>query len=412
MAHTIFWIIVGIIVFDFLLERLLDYLNSKYWSDELPKELEGIYDKEKYKRSQNYHKDKLKLSIIVSTLSFVIMLLLLFFDGFAWLDSFVRTYTTHPVWMALMFFGLIGMAADILGTPFAAYATFNIEERYGFNKTTVKTFILDKIKGWFLGVIIGGGLFAAIILIYESTGEYFWVVAWGTIAAFMIFMSVFYSNLIVPLFNKQRPLEEGELRDAIENFAEKAGFNLKNIYVIDGSKRSSKANAYFTGLGSKKRIVLFDTLIQQHTTEEIVAVLAHEIGHYKKKHTLSGLFISLLQTGFMLYILSWMIDEPVLSRALGAEEGSFHMGVLAFGLLYSPLSLILGVIMNKLSRKNEYEADRFAGKNYKPGALQEALKKLSVNNLSNLRPHPAYVFFYYSHPPILQRLRALDKLKE
>lgn len=412
MAHTIFWIIVGIIVFDFLLERLLDYLNSKYWSNKLPKELEGIYDKEKYKRSQNYHKDKLKLSIIVSTLSFVIMLLLLFFDGFAWLDSFVRTYTTHPVWMALLFFGLIGIAADILGTPFAAYATFNIEERYGFNKTTVKTFILDKIKGWLLGVIIGGGLLAVIILIYESTGEYFWIIAWGAIATFMIFMSVFYSNLIVPMFNKQRPLEEGELRDAIENFAKKAGFNLKNIYVIDGSKRSSKANAYFTGLGSKKRIVLFDTLIQQHTTEEIVAVLAHEIGHYKKKHTLSGLLISLLQTGLMLYILSLMIDEPVLSGALGAEKGSFHMGVLAFGLLYSPLSLILGVLMNKLSRKNEYVADRFAGKNYKPGALQEALKKLSVNNLSNLRPHPAYVFFYYSHPPLLQRLRALDKLKE
>lgn len=411
MAQTIFWIIVGIIIFDFLLERLLDYLNSKYWSDELPKELEGIYDKEKYKRSQNYHKDKLKLSIIVSTLSFVIMLLLLFFDGFAWLDSLVRTYTTHPVWMALMFFGLIGIAADILGTPFSVYATFNIEEKYGFNKTTVKTFILDKIKGWLLGIIIGGGLLAVIILIYESTGEYFWIVAWGAIAAFMIFMSVFYSNLIVPLFNKQRPLEEGELRDAIENFADKAGFNLKNIYVIDGSKRSSKANAYFTGLGSKKRIVLFDTLIQQHTTDEIVAVLAHEIGHYKKKHTTTGLAISLLQTGLMLFILSLMIDEPVLSRALGAEKGSFHMGVLAFGLLYSPLSLILGVVMNSLSRKNEYAADRFAGKNYKPGALQEALKKLSVNNLSNLRPHPAYVFFYYSHPPLLQRLRALDKLK-
>ena len=225
-----------------------------------------------------------------------------------------------------------------------------------------------------------------------------------------MFLVQFYSNIIVPLFNKQTPLEQGDLRTAIEKFSKKAGFKLANIYVIDGSKRSKKANAYFSGLGSKKRIVLYDTLIKDHTVEELVAILAHEIGHYKKKHTLTGIIISLAQTGLMLYILSWFIDNPVLSEALGAKQGSFHMGILAFGLLYSPLSLILGIIMNIISRKNEYQADRYAGENYNAKALQIALKKLSVNNLSNLKPHPAYVFFHYSHPPLLQRLNALDEI--
>jgi STE24 endopeptidase len=227
----------------------------------------------------------------------------------------------------------------------------------------------------------------------------------------MIFMTMFYSSIIVPLFNKQTPLEPGELRDAIEAFAMKTGFKLKNVFVIDGSKRSSKANAYFAGLGSKKRIVLYDTLIKDHTTEELVAVLAHEIGHYKLKHTLTGIVLSLIETGVMLFILSLFIGNPDLSKALGAEQGSFHMGILAFGLLYSPLSLILGLATNLLSRKNEYAADRFAGINYNPNALSDALKKLSVNNLSNLRPHPLYVFFHYSHPPLLKRLEALTRIK-
>jgi STE24 endopeptidase len=226
----------------------------------------------------------------------------------------------------------------------------------------------------------------------------------------MIFMAMFYSSLIVPLFNKQTPLEDGELRNAIKEFADKVGFKLNNIFVIDGSKRSTKANAYFSGMGAKKRIVLFDTLIKDHSTEELVAVLAHEIGHYKKKHTLKEMILSVVQTGIMLYIISIFIGNPVLSQALGAKQGSFHIGILAFGLLYSPLSLLIGIMMNVISRKYEYQADRFAGENYNPKALQDALKKLSVNNLSNLRPHPLYVFFHYSHPPLLQRLKALDDI--
>jgi len=411
MALTIFYIIVGILIFDYVLERILDYLNSTYWSNEIPKELEGIYDAEKYKKSQDYEKVKTRFSLLTSSLSLVAMLLMLFLGGFAWIDEFVRQYTTNSILMALMFFGIIGLVADILTTPLSLYSTFVIEEKFGFNKTTPKTFILDKLKGWLLAAIIGGGLLALIVWIYNSTGEWFWLVAWGVISVFTIFMTIFYSNIIVPMFNKQEPLEDGSLRSGIESFSQKVGFKLKNIFVMDGSKRSTKANAYFTGLGAKKRIVLFDTLIKDHTDEELVGVLAHEIGHYKKKHTLTGTIISLLQTGLMLFILSLLIGNPALSQALGANEGSFHLGILAFGLLYSPMSLILGLGMNILSRKNEFAADRYAGENFKPQPLQDALKKLSVNHLSNLRPHPAYVFFYYSHPPLLQRLQALGNVK-
>ncbi len=407
MVHILFWIIVGIILFDYVLERLLDYLNSTRWSNALPAALEGIYDAEKYRKSQDYTRIKTKFSTIVASFSLAAMLIMLFFNGFAFLDQFVRGFTSQPILMSLMFFGILGFAADLLSTPFSIYSTFHIEEKFGFNKTRPRTFILDKLKGWILGALIGGGLLAFIVWIYESTGSWFWIISWGAISAFMIFMAMFYSNLIVPLFNKQTPLEDGELKDAIIAFTKKTGFKIKNVYVIDGSKRSSKSNAYFSGFGPKRRIVLYDTLIKDHTTDELVAILAHEIGHYKKKHTTTGIIIGILQTGLMLYVLSLFIGNPVLSEALGAKEGSFHMGVLAFGLLYSPLSLILGLIMNVVSRKNEFAADRYAGENSNADALSLALKKLSVNNLSNLRPHPVYVFFYYSHPPLLKRLAAL-----
>lgn len=410
MAATIFYIILAILVFDYLLERLLDYLNSRLWSNELPRELEGIYDAEKYKRSQEYTRVNTRFSILTDTISFVVMMAMLLLGGFAFLDQATWGITQHPILMALVFFGILALASDLISLPFTVYDTFVIEERFGFNRTTVKTFIFDKLKGLLLTALIGGGILSLVVWIYMATGSWFWLIAWGAITAFTLFMFLFYSNLIVPLFNKQTPLEEGELRDEIEGFANKVGFRLKNIYVIDGSKRSTKANAYFTGLGPKKRVVLYDTLIKDHTIGELVAVLAHEIGHYKKKHTLSGVIISILQTGLMLFILSLFISNPLLSEALGAETPSFHMSVLAFALLYSPLSLTLGMITNTLSRKNEYEADRYAGEKYNAGALSDALKKLSVNNLSNLRPHPLYVFFYYSHPPLLRRLAALKKL--
>lgn len=409
MYNTIFYIILAIIIFDFVLERFLNYLNSKKMSSELPEEVSDVYNAGEYKKSQDYKKANDKFGFWVSSFNFVIILLMLIFGGFAYVDSFARTFSDNPILIAIIFFGVLMLASDLLNTPFAIYDTFVIEEKFGFNKTAPKTFITDKIKGWFLGGIIGGGLLALVVWFYLATGEYFWIYAWILVSAFMVLMSMFYSTLIVPLFNKQEPLEEGELRDSIESFSEKVDFKLKNIFVIDGSKRSSKANAYFSGLGSKKRIVLFDTLIKDLKNQEIVAVLAHEIGHYKKKHTLTSIALSIIQTGITLFILSLFVDSPALSQALGAEQPGFHLGLIAFGILYSPISLLIGLLMNVFSRKNEYEADKFAKVHHNADDLIQALKKLSKNNLSNLTPHPAYVFFHYSHPPLLQRIRALKK---
>ena len=409
MAETLFYIIIIITVLDFVVERTLDYLNTTRFSEQLPREVEGIYNPDDYRKSQQYLKTNHKFGMLTSTISFVAIMAMLVFGGFAWVDGLVRIWTQNPIWMTILFFGIIGLVSDLLSTPFAVYDTFVIEEKFGFNKTTPRTFILDKLKGWVLGALIGGGLIALIVWIYQSTGEWFWLVAWGAVTVFTLFMTMFYSNLIVPLFNKQTPLEEGQLRDAISVFALKVGFKLKNIYVIDGSKRSTKANAYFTGLGPKKRIVLYDTLIKDHTTDELVAVLAHEIGHYKKKHTLLGTSLGIIQTGIVFYILSVFIGNPDLSLALGAKEGSFHLGIVAFGILYSPISMVLGILMNIVSRQNEFAADRFASTKFSGNSLKEALKKLSVKNLSNLRPHPAVVFVHYSHPPLLERLKAIDK---
>lgn len=407
--QAVFILIICILVFNYILERTLEYINSRRFSDDLPDEVKDVYDPERYKKSQDYKKENYKFSIITSTFSFVLIAGMFLFDGFACADKIARSISSHPVVVALIFFGLLMFLFDLLNTPFEVYDTFVIEEKFGFNKTTVRTFIFDKIKGWLLSAVIGGGLMAVIIWFYLKTTDDFWLYAWALISAFSIFMSMFYSNLIVPLFNKQTPLEEGELRDEITEFSKKAGFRLKNIYVIDGSKRSTKANAYFTGLGYKKRIVLFDTLIQDLKKNEIVAVLAHEIGHYKKKHTLTGLIISFIHTGLILFILSLFIGSPVLSEALGTGQPSFHIGLIAFGVLYSPISTILGLGMNEMSRRHEYQADRYAGERYNPGSLIAALKRLSGKNLSNLTPHPLYVFFHYSHPTLLQRIRALMK---
>ncbi len=411
MHLIIFWIIIAIITSEFLFENYLEYLNVKNMGKTLPNELKDIYDKDKYARQQAYQRETHRFGILSGTVSFVAILAMFLLGGFAFVDALVWEITSNPIVAALLFFGIILFASHLLHLPFSIYDTFVIEEKYGFNRTTLKTFILDEVKGLLLGAIIGGGILALIIFIYSHIQEMFWIYAWAVVAIFSIFMTMFYSNLIVPLFNKQTPLEEGELRNAIQKFADKANFRLDNIYVIDGSKRSSKANAYFTGFGGKKRIVLYDTLIEEMETGEIVAVLAHEIGHYKKKHVLQGLVISLLQTGIVLFIFSLLIDNPLLSRALGVEEPNFHIGLIAFGILYSPVSFILGIFMNQLSRRNEYQADAYAASKYNPNPLAEALKKLSQKNLSNLTPHPSYVFFNYSHPPLLQRLKHLKKFE-
>lgn len=407
MSETIFIIIISILVFNFLLERFLEYLNDKNISPEIPPEAKGIYDEEKYRKMMEYQKVNSRFDLVSSSFSFIMMLCMLIFGGFAYVDNFIRVYTGNPILMALLFFGIIGFASSLLSEPFSLYSVFVIEERFGFNKTTLKTYISDKLKAGMLSLIIGVPLLSLVIWFYQAAGNDFWIYAWGLMTAVMIFMTMFYTSLIVPLFNKLKPLSEGELRNAIEKYSRKAGFTLKNIFVIDGSKRSTKANAYFSGLGKKKKIVLYDTLIEKHTNEELVAVLAHEVGHYRKKHTRVSLVLSILQTGITLFIFSLIIDNPDLSGALGAGEPSFHIGAIVFGMLYTPVSFILGIFMNVLSRKNEFEADAFARETYSAEALKSALKKLSADNLSNLTPHPLYVFFHYSHPPLLDRLRKL-----
>lgn len=408
-AQHIFTIMVIIIVADMLMERVLALLNERSLKKPIPEELEGLYDADAYAKMMAYNREKSRFGLLSSLFSFVLIMFMLFFDGFAWLDFEVRAMSESPIAQALLFFAALAVASDILGLPFSLYSTFVIEEKYGFNRTTVKTFILDKLKGYLLGGLIGGGLTALIVWVYGNTGEYFWLLAWGLISVFTLFMTAFYASVILPLFNKLTKLEEGELRDALTALCGKVGFKLNDLYVMDGSKRSNKANAFFSGLGPRKRIVLYDTLIEKHSTDELVGVLAHEIGHYKLKHTTLGAVLSIAQMGIMFYVLSLLIDSPVLSAALGAEQPSFHIGIVAFGLLYSPLSTVLGLLMNKLSRVNEYAADAYAKKHFRPQPLITALKKMSVDHLSNLTPHPLYVVFHHSHPTLLQRIRSLAK---
>jgi STE24 endopeptidase len=409
MYNLYFWLILTILVAGHLVGILLDRLNSSMWSDKIPDKLAGIVDQEEYSRSQNYYRENKKIGNIASTINLFAVILLLFFAGFAFVDSIARLISVNEIVITLLFFAIIGIATDIGHLPFNLYGTFVIEEKYGFNKTTPRIFISDHIKSWILMAVIGAPLLALITWIFNEMGEYFWILIWGVITLFSLFMNMFYSELIVPLFNKQKPLEEGELREAIEKMAIKAGFNLSNIYTIDGSKRSSKANAYFSGFGPRKRIVLFDTLSNDLSVSQIVAVLAHEIGHYKKKHTVFVLFAGIFQTGLMLYFFSLLSGNQNLAIALGTETVSFHISLLAFILVYSPVSLILSILMNYASRRQEFAADNFCAQVYDGKELASALKTLSVKNLSNLNPHPAFVSIYYSHPPLLERLKALEE---
>lgn len=409
MAHTLYILILFIIIIDFSFERWLDYLNTTKWSSTLPSEFKGIYDEDKYQLSQEYEKTKHRFSMITGTLGFIAILLMFSLGGFGWLDQVIRERVSNPIWITLIFFGILGLVSEILSLPFSWYDTFVIETKFGFNKSTPKIFILDQLKGMILGVIFGGLILSLIVWIYLMAGKLFWIYALAVITLFSLFMALFYSNLIVPLFNKQTPLEEGALKTAIRDFCSRVGFNLDNVFIIDGSKRSTKANAYFTGMGKKKRIVLYDTLVNEMEIHEIVAVLAHEIGHYKKKHVIYSMILSFFSTALMLYIFSLVSSNASFAKVLGAKETGFHLSMVTFGILYSPLSFVIGLGMNIFSRKNEYEADNFAASNYNGTFLSGALKKLSVKNLSNLTPHPTYVFFHYSHPTLLERLRNLNK---
>jgi len=407
-AETLFYIILGIIFIDFLIDKVLDALNAKHYNDPIPDSLQDVFDEEEYEKSQRYKKANYNFGIVSSTFSVIVLLLFLFLDGFDFVDSIARSVSDNSIVIALIFFGIIMLGSDILSLPFSWYHTFVIEEKFGFNKTTIKTFIFDKLKGWGMMIVLGGGVLALIVWFYMFAEDDFWWYAWILVAVFSIFLNMFYARLIVPIFNKQTPLPEGSLRDKIEAYAAKEGFTLEKIFVIDGSKRSTKANAYFSGFGNEKRVTLYDTLINDLEDDEIVAVLAHEVGHYKKKHIIINLIISILTTGLTLWILSLFVGNPLLSEALGVEKPGFHIGLVAFGILYSPISEVTGIIMNYLSRKFEYQADNFAKQTFEAQPLISGLKKLSKNSLSNLTPHPAYVFVHYSHPPLYKRFKNLQ----
>lgn len=407
--QTILLIIILLSVANYLFELLLEILNLKQGKQPLPKEAEGIYDPEKYQKSMDYQWAQTKFGFLSGTISFVVSILFLALGGFGWLDQLLQPSISDASFRALAFFGILFIASDITSIPFQWYSTFVIEEKFGFNKSTPKIFILDKLKGYVLGALLGGGLLYVLLFLLTTLDGEFWWVFWVVITVFMLFMNMFYTTLIMPLFNKLSPLEEGELRTAIEAYSNKVNFPLTNIFVIDGSKRSSKANAFFSGFGKKKKVVLYDTLIENHSIDELVAIFAHEVGHYKKKHIIGSLVSSVLQTGVMLYIMSLFIFNSTLSIALGAQELQLHINLIAFSMLYTPISFITGILSNVVSRKNEFEADHFAIESTNAKDLPLALKKLSVDNLSNLQPHPSYVFFHYSHPPLLKRLEAMKR---
>ena len=414
-----FWflIIIGLVIFNFLFSNILDYINHKNWKDKIPPELKDFYDKEKYKKAKLYSISKSKIGLLSSIISFLFVISLLVFNGYGFLNQLVYSDSLNlflpfeinsSFARSGVFFLILFILNSLISIPFSYYNTFIIEEKYGFNKTSKSTFFLDIIKSTILSILIGGFLLFAALYLYDNINEGFWLWLWIGLSLLMVFINMFYADLIVPIFNKLTPLNNVELRKKIENYSKDVGYLLKNIYVIDGSKRSTKANAFFSGLGPRKTIALYDTLIEKHTENELVAVLAHEVGHFKKKHVLSGLLMSVMQIGIMAFFFELCLKLPEISIALGGLDTNFHLGLIGFSIIFSPISMISSILMNYVSRKNEFEADAYAKETFNGEDLSLALKKLSVDSLSNIYPHPLYVFFHYSHPPLIQRLRALN----
>jgi STE24 endopeptidase len=407
--QTIYILLLSIIAADYLLERVLGYLNHQSSKQPIPEELAGVYDEDSYSKSQDYQRVLSRFSVLSGLFSFLLTFSAISFGWFGWLDILLRQFSPFDLLTTVMFFGVIFIVSDLLSTPFSIYQTFVIEERFGFNKTTVKTFILDKLKGYLLTVLIGGLLLISMLYLISTLGKYFWLIFWGIVIVFTLLMNVFYTSWILPLFNKLNPLGDGTLKASIEAFSQKVNFPLKNIFVLDGSKRSAKGNAFFSGLGRKKKVVLYDTLIEKHSEEELTAIFAHEVGHYKKKHIYVATVLSILQVGITLFLLSRMILSSEVSYAMGGNMTALHLNMMAFAILYTPISHVLGVLMNMLSRSNEYEADAYATEHYDGQHLVSGLKRLSGEHLSNLTPHPAYVFVHYSHPTLLQRVKSILK---
>ena len=406
---TLLLLIIAFVLLEFAVSSVLSWLNGKWLTHPIPKVLEGLYDEEKYRKQQQYTRATRRLGLIERCVTLVITMVILLTGVFGLLDDLTARWSHGLLTQLLIFFGIYAVVSAIISLPFSYYDTFVIEERFGFNKTTRTTFWLDSLKSLALTLVLGGIVLSVVFLLYSYLGSTFWLWATLACAAFIIFFSLFYSNLIVPLFNKQKPLEQGELRTAIETAASQMGFSIKNIYVMDGSKHSTKANAYFTGFGAKKRIVLFDTLIEQLNTDEIVAVLTHELGHYKHHDTIMSTIMSIVMVAVNLWVFSLLVDNPELSHALGGtRDHSFALSLIAFSLLFSPIDLVLGPIINGISRRCEYRADAYAAHYGHGEALISGLKKLSANTLSNLTPHPAVVWMDYSHPTLAQRIEAIS----
>lgn len=410
--HPIAMIILFFMVLNLVINLLADVLNLKGMNTRLPRALEGLYAPDQYNKSQNYLRVNTRFGWVASAFDLIVLLLFWFGGGFSWLDNWVRGLGVSAVPSGLIYIGVLLACKTLIDMPFGIYATFVIEERFGFNKTTWKTYLQDRIKGLILSLLLGVPLLGAILAFFQYAGSNAWWYCWLATVGFMLVVQYIAPTWIMPLFNRFDPLPEGELRKGIVNYAKSIRFTLDNIFVMDGSKRSSKSNAFFTGFGRHRRIVLFDTLIEKHTVDELVVVLAHEMGHYKEKHIIKNLGIGILQSGLMFFLLSFFISYSGLFTAFYVEHVSIHAGLIFFGMVYAPLDGLMGMAVGALSRRYEYAADRFAVQTSgKGGAMISALKKLSVNNLSNLQPHPFYVFLNYSHPPLLKRVEAIGRIR-
>ena len=399
--------LVLIVLAAYIVEALLDQLNQSRSRDPLDISIANLYNQDERERSISYSAEKTRFGFYSSTFSTIIMIIALTYGWFAKLDNWMRDKLDNQILISLGFIAALSVISWWINLPFQLYSIFGIEAKYGFNKITAKTFITDTIKATILSTLIGGLLLTAVLWIYQELGNKFWIFAWMLVGGFSLVMFMFGTTLILPLFNKLKPVEQGELRSAVEKYCASQGYSLGRLFVMDGSKRSTKANAFFSGMGRSKTIVLFDTLIEKLSTKEIVAVLAHEIGHYKKKHTLSMFIFSNIQTFGTFALLGWLLGYPELSTALGAQQSSFHLSALTFFILFTPLSIVLGLANNSWSRHNEFEADTFAKQTNDATALKSALKKISTDSLANLSPHPLYVAFNYTHPPLAQRLKNL-----
>ncbi len=404
-------LLVVLLVAAWCVESLASALSLRMLGTTPPQELADVYDPDDYRRSQEYTRAKDRLGFIEGSLGLVLLLVCIFTGLFNQLDVVIRGFGFGELANGLLYIGALGLIGDILSVPFDIYNTFVLEERFGFNRTTPRTFVLDRLKGYALGLLIGAPLLAGLLAFFQMAGNWAWLLAWGFITLVSLVLQYVAPTWILPLFNKFTPLEEGELRTLLSDYAKKVGFALTGIFVMDGSKRSAKANAFFIGFGKRKRIALFDTLLEQMSNQEILAVLAHETGHYKRGHTLKLLFLSIAKTGALLFVLSLALRTEGLYQALQIQTPAVYTGLVIFFYLFSPLSLLLALPMNRLSRKFEYEADSYAAQSTGTGeALISGLKRLTRSNLSNLTPHPFDVALHYSHPPLLQRVRHLRSL--